>query len=471
MAIFVTMLFSACTETSSSSSSPIIEFNYELDRKYTGTTTNSLNIEVTGGASADFEFSIANTSATSDVELDSYQALESGAVNFTYANEGVYSADFKIRDKNGIPFVFEVMTWEYSTERPDPPVISFAASATKYLTNSLVVSDSRTANTDAIWISGDVDTTGKTIEADGGYWEDLDLETSAVGVTLSAGEGLKTIRARFRNIFGNESEEAVPAEIIVKQTAATNCTAEPLSTTIANNKLSLKLNATDPYQMYYSATGSLGAPVSQKEFDDDEVVFVYVEPSPGSKTVNIYIDDIAGNRCLEKTMTIVLDPDYESEGIWVQNKTYWTDDENVTLDIFFDHYPSQEPLELKITGDIVGSNINSWIPYAQGLPATLTPTTSGSRRIYAQYRDKDGTLSYLISKTIFLKPTITFVPGAPDTVVVSNIAGAETLTITGCTETYTDVAWQATFTCSGSPVAGSVTYTFEDATTLTKNWP
>ena len=466
----MTLNTSCSGERSESNQSSILEVTYNLERNYTGEMTNAVTIDVVNGANSRFEFNLASGTATSSISSDAYYSLSSQTVAFSYNTEGIYSADFKVRDVNGIPYIFEVLTWEYSTEVPDPPVISFSTPATKYTEATLNVSDSRAANTTEIWVSGDIVTTGQTL-VDGGYWIDLDKDDSGVPIVLTPGDGVKTLQAKIKNIFGNISTDAVAAEVLLKQTPPTNCSAEALSTTIANNKLSVKLNATDPFQVNYSAVGSLGAAVSNKNFADDEVVFIYTSPTPGIKTVYIYVDDIAGNRCLEKKLTILLDPDFESEGLFVQNSTYWTDSENIVLDVFFDHFVAQEPLQLKLTGDIAGPNTNNYLPYAQGLPVALSPSTTGQRRIFAQYKDVDGVESYLITKSIFLKPgvTLTDIGGGQKSVVASNILGATTLTIVGCVETFTDVAWAAGYTCTPSAASIDVTWKFPSGSNLVKS--
>ena len=128
-------------------------------------------------------------------------------------------------------------------------------------------------------------------------------------------------------------------------------------------------------------------------------------------------------------------------------------------------------MQLKLTGDIAGPNTNNYLPYAQGLPVALSPSTTGQRRIFAQYKDVDGVESYLITKSIFLKPgvTLTDIGGGQKSVVASNILGATTLTIVGCVETFTDVAWAAGYTCTPSAASIDVTWKFPSGSNLVKS--
>ena len=440
---------------------------YDLEREYTGKVTNKLDIEILDEGKDEYFFSISSPLATADIAEDVLHPLENQTISFTYGAEGVYSADFKVARKNGTPYIHQILTWEYSTVTPDPPVISFANSATRFQSLNLTVSDSRTTDTTEIWLTGDIEKSGKTI-VDDGYWEELPLSQLVVPITLTAGDGYKTVSGKFRNIFGNESEEGYPAQILLKQTAPTNCDATPISTTINTNKLSLQLNATDPYQMYFSVMGAVRNVINQQAFTDGEIVYIFVEPTPGSKTIVVTMDDIAGNNCLQKEVVVTVDPEFESEAIVVNDATYWTNDDNITLDVFFEHFPDQDPIQLKITGDVSGPNVNTWIPYQTDIPVTFNPTTSGSKRIYAQYKDSFGDESYLITKRIYLKPSVVLQDiGAPDVnVVASQIIDATSMTITGCSVTYNEVTYQAAFPCTPIAASISVTWNFEDGPAL-----
>ncbi len=447
--------------------------SYSLSRQYTGQTTDTLTLDVLGGSDDRYSFSLYSESAYSNIEQDKLLPLASQTISLSYASEGVHFADFKVQKASGQPYIFEILTWEYSTEIPDVPIISFDRPATNSLANNLLISDSRTPNTTGIWIQGDVSSAGKSEVVDGGYWDELKLTDKAARISLTPGDGPKVVNGKFRNIFGTESALASPAEIILKQTPPSGCDAELLTPTIGNNKVSIKMAVKDPYQTTYSVTGDVRSVVDQRVFADGEIVFVYVSPNPGKKNLVVFINDIAGNTCLAKDLVVTLDPNFASERIDVVGHPYWSDTENVTLDVFFDHFADQEPLQLKITGDVSGPNTNAWIAYQTGIAVTFNPTASGRRRVFAQYKDAKGVESYLITTAVFLKPTITLVDaGAPfKNVVVSNISDTATVTISGCAETYANVAYQAAFLCQPNVPTVSVAYLFQDGSTLTRSTP
>jgi len=467
-AAFAVLTFGSCGPTTKGVDNNLITLNYSLARQYTGKVDNTVSILLDMDEDERFTYSLTSDGATVDKPQGT---LKNETITLSYLTEGIYQAKFKIDRVTGSPFIEELFSWEYSREIPDAPIISFEKTATNSRTNFLLVSDSRSSNTTGIWLKGGLTTPAGLQEEDGGYWSDIKADELKVPITLTAGDGLKTINAKFQNIFGNYSADAVPAEIILKQTKAENCKVSLLNPTIPNNKVSLKLFATDPYQMYYSVTGDVRAVVDSRTFTDGEVVYVYVEPSAGVKTIFVTLQDIAGNVCLEDEVTVTIDPNTPSERIDVANAKYWTDSANVTLDVYFDHFAEQDPLEVKITGDVSGPNTGNWLSSLEGIAVSLLPATSGERRIYAQYRDSYGEESYLLAKQIYLLPgiTITDIGGGQRTVTVSVIPGTKHLTITGCTETYQQVSLVASYTCTPNAGTIAVTWTFTDDSTLTKS--
>lgn len=459
------------TACGSAPSSKDFNLSYKLARQYTGQNTNTLTIDLLDSGTDFYTFSLDSEVADVSVEEGADHRLENQIITFNYNREGIYSADFKINRGNGTPFIYEILTWEFSLERPPAPIISFATRATRSASAQLLISDSRPTNTTDIWVSGDISTAGKAEVVDEGYWEPLQTDTGSTLVTLTPGDGLKTVTAKLRNIFGNESDVGVPAEIILKQTPPSDCDAVPISATIGDNKVSLKLSATDPYEVFYSVFGDVKSVVNQAQFSDGDVVSVFVEPTTGPKSIRVTINDIAGNSCLDKDINLILDPNFEGEAIFVTDYAYWTDTENVVLNISFEHFPDQAPLEFKITGDVTGSKTYDWIPAQADIPVTLTPTSSGSRMIYAQYRDVNGDESYLLSKRIFLKPQIAIQNAVPPfkDVIVSNIIDAPKLTIIGCNESYDEVVWQAVFPCEPNAPTVSVTWHIRDGTTVSRS--
>src|SRR5687767_3865303 len=140
-ALLVGPLAVACGKTESSADD-VIKVSYFLSREYTGTNTNALTIIAADGDADLYTFSLSSPDTEVSVPEDTPLPLRSQTVTFTYADEGVHYADFKIERDNGEPYVFEILTWEFSTSSPTPPIISFAKPATRTLNNLLQISDS-----------------------------------------------------------------------------------------------------------------------------------------------------------------------------------------------------------------------------------------------------------------------------------------------------------------------------------------
>ncbi|MEZ4743333.1 MAG: hypothetical protein R3B45_12955 [Bdellovibrionota bacterium] len=469
-ALFTIFSLIACGNTDTADDQTIL-LDYSLSRTYTGQSENILHLEVGEDSLGLYDFSISNTDAFTEVSLGTLEPLVTQDISFQYDNEGVYSVDFKVQNKNGQPIIFEAIGWEYSLEVPDTPVISFATPATNIVANKLLVSSSRSNNTSEIWVGGDLSLEGKAEIEEDGFWQSISNDEYYIPITLTGEDGLKTIEAKFNNIYGNGSGKGAPASIILKQNPPTGCSAIPILTTINTNKLSVQLKASDPYELYYSVVGDVQSIVDKETFTDGEVVIISLSAAAGEKNITVSIDDIAENNCLEEDITVTIDPTYEEEGISLTGATYWTESENVVANVSFKHFPSQEPLQLKITGDVSGTNTGKWIPFDVNIPITLSPTTSGQRTIFAQYKDVDGTESYLIAKRVFLRPDITIndIGGGLKSIVVSAITGLESLSIEGCSETYNLVAYASSYNCTPNDVQASVTYYFPGDITLTKS--
>jgi hypothetical protein len=447
-----------------SSTDEPIKFSYALSRDYTGEESNVLTIVAGAGAEKQYEFSLGNSSSQMSVTSGAMLPMKNQEITFTFTEEAVYGADFKVQKTNGQPVLFEVLNWEYSLEQPEPPVVSFKDSATNKNLNNLLVSDSREDNVTEIWIGGDI--TAADLDEDGGYWVELASTATFVPVTLSSGDGVKTIKTKYKNAFGNISDPGIVAQITFKQTASTSCDAVVLASTTSDGRVSLLMSVTDSFQAYFTVIGDLKQAVDAVAFNDGETVYFEVSSSAGTKNLTVYIEDVAGNFCLDKQITITVDPTYVGEGISVDGATYWVDSENITIDVLFKFFPEQGPLQMEITGNVSGVNTNNWVAHAPDLAISLSPTTSGLRTIFAQYKDVDGQSSYKIAKRIYLKPQIVY--SAPN-VTVSNIPGVTTLTINGCTQAYTDVDWTASYTCTPNAATVDVVYKFEDGSSLTKS--
>jgi hypothetical protein len=124
---------------------------------------------------------------------------------------------------------------------------------------------------------------------------------------------------------------------------------------------------------------------------------------------------------------------------------------------------------MSISGNVVPSDETfQWIPYSAEVSVTLTPT-SGTRHVIVQYR-KDETLMAEVTASIFLKPYVQINgSGAVVDVIPSNIIGTQSLTVTGCAETYVQVPYAISYTCTKAGGSASITYYLSDGSTVTRS--
>ena len=109
-----------------------------------------------------------------------------------------------------------------------------------------------------------------------------------------------------------------------------------------------------------------------------------------------------------------------------------------------------------------------WVPIADSVTVTLSPVT-GTRHVIVQFR-KDETLMAEVTASIFLQPYVLINgSGAVVNVIPSDIIGASSLTVTGCTESYVQVAYAASYSCTKAAASATITYHLSDGTTVTRS--
>ncbi len=460
IAMFTLAVTTGCSEGSNSSSDYLI-VSYDLD-PYINQSSNSLNFNVSGDH-AEFFFRISGQGFNASVDFDEILPIVE-SVSLTYQQEGTYDLDLEIFRPGNIPFVEDQLTWEFSTEEPDNPIISFSERATADATVSLQVANVRTANLTEIWVEGD-----RPDEEASGLWESLP-STGLFTFATTPEDGLKSFRVKLSNIYGSESPY-VDLQILKKSIAPTDCSAALISDTTSSLETYMQLNATDSESVFYTVSGDVSFFSDPVEFSNGQVVAIDLSGTSGEKQISVSIQDEAGNVCLTESFSVTVDPSYNSVEVDIDSVSeYWTDSTERTLSLNYDYFPSQAPIEMKISGDITNSDKNSWIPYSTQYTANLNPG-SGRRVILVTYRDKDLVESAIVGSNIFLNPSITVVD-APDpykTVTVDNIVGVEDLTIVGCNETYNDVAYQSSYTCEPTAAFITVRYDFDDGTSATSS--
>lgn len=454
------LFLTACGADSQPSTAPFI--TYQMEDSAVGTTANALLFDYPEGSEYLFRLSTEDA-VTSDVDMDTLLPVQE-RVEFSFATVGTYTVGLEIFRKNGTPYLTDTQSWAYSTEIPDPPIVSFSEIATNDVNVSLLIAGNRKANTNEIWVEGDLG--GK--HAAGGIWDTLP-DSNIYLVQVTPEDGMKTMTVKLRNIYGNESA-SVEASILKKSVGPTACRAEMSGHGSASRTIDLQLFATNDGPLYYQVVGDVDFVTEFTVFESGDTVSVRLNEGTGLKHVTVKIRDAASNYCEDIEHVVNLSGDYVGQDIEIAGKPLWTDAATVDLNIRYDHFPSDEPIEMKITGDITDSFKSHWIPYDADVTATLS-AGSGEKKIFAQFRNKDLQETFMVVAKVYAKPFIELEDaGAPfKDVIISKITGTTHVTITGCNETYDAVAYQAAYTCEPNAAQVSVLYTFDDGTSVTKS--
>lgn len=454
-------LFTACGPSSGGAPGSAPNITYAMDRLTTGSTTNTLVLnypEDTG-----YEIRLSGDGLTSDAAFGEYLPMQR-RIELSYSGEGEHSVQLEVFQQNRTPYLTDTLTWTFSTEVPDAPIVSFSELATSDANVSMLIAGNRAADANEIWVEGDLAGT----HAAGGYWDALP-DSNIYLLQVTPEDGMKAMTVKLRNIYGNESA-VVAAEILKKSQGPTACTAAMSGSGSNSRTIQLELAATDVGQLYYNVFGDVEDVEDFKPFSSGDIVPVTISAGSGAKTITVQIRDEANNYCDDIAHTLTLSGEYLEQTLAIDGDPIWTDGTTADLTLTYDHLPSQEPIEMKVTGGVMGADVNTWIPFAAHKTVTLMPG-SGYRKIFVQFRDNTLTETFLMMAKVFKGPSITLVDaGAPFyDVIIDKITGMTSATITGCMETYNAVPWQAAFTCQPTGANVVVLYNFSDGTSVSKS--
>lgn len=454
-------LFAGCGPGTEGETGTAPTVTYAMDRSATGQTTNSLLLEYPEDTG--YEFRLSGEGLTSDTPFDTYLPMQA-RIDVTYSGEGEHSVDLEIFQQNRTPYLADTLTWTYSTIVPDAPIVSFSEDATNDASVSMLIAGNRSPDANEIWVEGDL--AGR--HAGGGFWDTLP-DSNIYILQVTSDDGLKTMSVKLRNIYGNEST-SVAAEILKKSVGPTDCTAAISGAGSNSRTIQLELAATNDGPLYYNVYGDVEDIEDFKPFTSGEVVPVTIESGSGQKTITVQIRDQASNYCDDIVQTFTLDGEYLEQTLAIDGDPIWTDGATVDLTLKYDHLPSAEPIEMKITGGVTGAGANTWVPYQEHVTVTLMPG-SGERKIFVQFRDNTQTETFLVMDKVFKSPSISLVDIGPPfyNVIIDRITGMTTATITGCNETYNNVTYQAAYVCEPNAANVVVLYNFSDGTSVSKS--
>jgi hypothetical protein len=346
------------------------------------------------------------------------------------------------------------LTWIYSTEVPSKPIISILEEATNDTAVDVYSALNRGEHTKELWVDGDVQKPD---------WLPIRLDSSAA-VTLTESDGIKTLFVRYRNIFGTESVETVSISILKKSVPPTNCSVSTNSTTSADGTVRLQLSATNNGPLYFLVEGDVQGDGKYKSFTDQHVETLTLTGGETNE-FQVKLRDIAGNFCPDKTFQVTVDPTHLAEGIEVTDHALWTDNPIINVTPLLDHV-SSDVAEMYIHGNVQpDSKTFQWIPFENSVDVQLTPV-DGHRFVRAKYR-LNGVESVVRSAGVYLQPFIRVTgSSAPYAVELSDIVGLTSLTLTGCSETYNNVAFQSPLACTPVGLSLQADYYLTDGTSV-----
>ena len=431
---------------------------YALDREATGLNQNTLTI--TTDPRAGYLYSISGQGFASDKPLDVVGVVRSATV-LSYSQVGTYTVHLAIYQQDGSLLLEDSLSWEYSTEMPPEASVAFSDPATPTSQGLLRISSFRGPNVHHIYILGDVHPDHRSADD----WYPIPSSGEVV-VPLSPGDGVKQFHVKMRNRFYNETTP-VDLQIIRKSTGPEQCAAIPIAPTSATESTEFYIRALDPYPLTYQIDGTGARRILQTELTDNaQIVDVTLTNGTGDKEVTVTVTDIAGNQCAPITQTITVDPSYLAVDLNLSGNALIVDDEVVVLDPHFDHF-DHLVTEMLIEGNVADNDKTfEWVPFEEQLEISLLPS-KGHRTIDISYRDERGVTGEA-TLNVFLRPFLILKGVAPNhTLIPSPIHQLAHMTITGCTEGYSEVAHSFSLPCTadGNPI--QATYVLTDGQTIT----
>lgn len=433
---------------------------YYLESPFVGETENKLIIE--GEALQSLYFKLNGVGFTAEVPLNTEVPVRS-ETKLTFLEVGNYSLELTFYKPDGTPLFKDNLTWAYSLESPSDPIVGFSETATNDIHTLLLVAESRDPGTNEIWIEGDI----AKDESPEGKWRTIP-PTSKIPLKLSEADGLKTVRVRLRNEYRNPTAEKV-LQIRKKTAPPASCTATVIGSGIASRYLPIKVSGENEGSLYYRVFGDLEGASNFQKFEGSMRTEVFLSRGTGVKKLSIQIKDEAENYCFRQEFSVNYDTSYKAESIAVKDQLIWSDDPEITVLPRVDHLPGDK-VEMYLHGDIEsGASSFQWIPYSEEAVVRLSPI-NGHRWVRVQFRINDQESNFRYAP-IYLKPFLIAqaLGGGTYKLTPSDILGLDKLSITGCVETYMNVAYQSQFSCQALASEISIRYDLSDGTSLTRS--
>lgn len=303
-----------------------------------------------------------------------------------------------------------------------PPTGSLVINNLKTLTNSPSVTLTLTAS-DANKVAGYfASNINSPLPASDPGWTPIDPATSVTlwsPHTLSSGSGLKTVYVWYKDTLDNVSAA-------IKNTITLD-TVAPTGEVIINNgaqytggtNVSLTLKASDAYKVAgYYKSNSAEAPLAAtpgwvtvtKATVMVNTVSHAIPSDPGMATVHVWFKDAGGNISADITNTITLDTSPPAGTLVVKGGAAFSNSVKVVLTLNGADDNRMAGFYKSNIGNTPSASAPGWIATSASASVTNTVNHSlaagtGTKTVYAWYKDAAGNVSPVISNTIVLDVT------------------------------------------------------------------
>ncbi len=220
--------------------------------------------------------------------------------------------------------------------------------------------------------------------------------------TPSAGDGLKTIYAQFKDVLGNVTVSIISASITLDQTAPTgvlyiNGGAAVTTTSTVTLTLAASDNLSGPAKMRFNTTGAF----TTETWVPYSAVSPFTLPAgDGTKTVYAQVQDAAGNvSALPIQATIVLDSTSPAGSLTINLKPFAAST-SVSLTLTGGDATT---MRLSNSSSFPGADA-TWMAFAATKPWTLSGS-DGPKTVYVQFQDSHGNSSAIFSDSTLLDTT------------------------------------------------------------------
>lgn len=453
-------IIGSCGDSDDLPDSPGPTINYYLDNQYTNQQNNTLIVESENLEG--FTFVIAGEGFNLNFGELGEDIPANQRIPFSYDLEGSYEMKLTIKNSANEVFLEDNLSWQYSLIVPDPPIINFNKKATRDGEALLLMGGSLSPIDVDIWVEGDA------LSNPQGRWAAIP-DSLVLPLNTSEGDGVKNFKVKYRNIYGNESP-LVGASIERKSIGPINCIITPQTNMVDEDEIRIYIAAENEGPLQYLVRGDVASSSSYQDFEGSTIAEVKLLPSEGPKYIEVKVRDQAENYCPKTELEIAIDPESDWYGAQIVGDPIWTDEDTVTLRNTFPYLPGDTP-EMMIFGGVRNTDQTfDWIPFQEEIAVELLPL-NGHRFVFVQFRtsDKPGAETQRVINSVYLRPYVILNDRASHLdVVLSDIVGTSGITISGCDESYQSVSFSQAYTCTNPAANISVTYTFENGSTLVK---